>query len=46
MSTAGSNRSGFNSAGNTAAIAAGPSSSTEEYTDETSAVGARTLTTS
>ena len=32
--------------GNTAAIAAGPSSSTEEYTDETSAVGARTLTTS
>jgi hypothetical protein len=46
LSTAGSNRSGFNSAGNTAAIAAGPSSSTEEFTGATTAVTAKTLTTS
>ena len=46
LSTAGSNRSGFNSAGDSAALAAGPSNSTEEFTDDTETITARTLTSS
>ena len=46
MATAGSNRSGLNSAGNTAAIAAGPSTSSEQFTGATETVTASTLTTS
>ena len=44
MSTAASNRSGFNSAGNSAALAAGPSSSTEEFSGDTASLNVKTLT--